>query len=74
MVLTSNDLKLLTRITKIGKGNISMKEVASSLGISYGYMMRRLETIAKNNGYHTTRGFLIDYAVEQAIREKEEGR
>ena len=62
MILTDPDKRILDAICNIGRSNVSMKEIASSLGISYSYLMRRKTEIAHNNGYYTTIGMLIDYA------------
>lgn len=62
MILTDNDRAILDAICDIGRDNISMKEIADRLGISYSYLMHRKTEIARNNGYATTQGMLIDYA------------
>ena len=70
MHLTRRDKAILDSICRIGKGNVSMKEIAETLGISYSYMMRRKAEIARNNGYATPLGLLIDYAKEQTQKER----
>lgn len=62
MILTDNDRAILDAICDIRRDNISMKEIADRLGISYSYLMHRKTEIARNNGYATTQGMLIDYA------------
>ena len=64
MKLTMRDISILNEIAMIGRSNTSMKEVASSLGISYGYLMRRKAVMARNNGYATFQGLLVDYVKE----------
>ena len=66
MVLSEADKKILNAICGIGRDNISMKEIADRLGITYSYMMRRKSQIAHNNGYATTLGMMIDFVKEKA--------
>ena len=58
---------ILDTICRIGRKNLSMKEIADSLGISYSYLMRRKVEIAHNNGYQTFIGFLCEYVRENKI-------
>ena len=62
MWLTERDKKILDSIISIGRRNTSMKEIADSLGISYSYLMKRRSAMARNNGYATSLGLMIDYA------------
>lgn len=71
MILTDNDRVILDAICDIGKKNTSMKEIADRLGISYSYLMHRKIEIARNNGYATTQGMLIDYARNRPQRFRE---
>lgn len=49
-----------------------MKEVADMLGISYSYLMKRRTAMAKNNGYATPMGLIIDYAREKERKKMKE--
>lgn len=51
-------------IVSIGKDNISMKQIADRLGITYNHLMKKREEIAWKNGYATQLGCIIDYAME----------
>lgn len=66
MNVTCREKEMMDAIVSIGKRNLSMKEIANSLGVSYGYFMRKREEIAWKNGYATQLGCIIDYAVERA--------
>lgn len=68
MKLTMRDISILDEIATIGRANTSMKEVAHGLGISYGYLMRRKAVMARNNGYATFQGLLVDYVKEVSGR------
>ena len=72
MVLTKRDESILDALCNIGRGNISTKEIADGLGISYSYLMRRKAEIAHNNGYATSLGLIIDYARERERKRLQE--
>lgn len=69
MDLSERERELIEAIASIGKKNISMKEIASSLGISYKHFINQRMYIAHKNGYHSFAGFLCDYVREQEIGE-----
>ena len=62
MKLTKRDREIMDAIVSIGKGNVSMKEIADSLGITYDHLMHVRREIANKNGYATFLGFVCDYS------------
>lgn len=62
MKLTKRDREIMDAIVSIGKENVSMKEVADRLGITYDHLMHVRIEIARKNGYCTFIGFMCDYS------------
>ena len=52
---------MIEAVANIGKQDISMKQIADDLGMSYDYFAHKRMQIARKNGYHTFIGFLCDY-------------
>lgn len=67
MKLTKREKEIMDAIISVGKDNVSMKEIADKLGISYNHMMKVKYFIMVKNQYSTPLGLIIDYAKEAAI-------
>ena len=57
---------MIEAVANIGKQDISMKQIADDLGMSYDYFAHKRMQIARKNGYHTFIGFLCDYVRNQS--------
>lgn len=69
MNITDREKEMLDAIASIGKQNLSMKDIADSLGISTEYLINKRGLIAKKNGYYSFIGFICDYVREQERNE-----
>ena len=69
MELTDREKAFMDALSSIGKRNISLEEIADSLGISYKYLRRRRCDIPRKYGYFTFEGFLCDYVAEKTREE-----
>lgn len=70
MNLTDREIQIMEAISSIGKGNLSMKELADKLCISYDYLLHKKCEMVQKNGYLTFTGFLCDYVREKAMEDK----
>ena len=68
MVLTKREKEIMDAIVSIGKENVSMKEIASRLGITYNHLMKVKYLIMLKNHYATPIGLIVDYAKESALK------
>ena len=66
MILTDREKRIMEEISAIGRANISMKQIADRLGVSYDYLLHKRCEILRKNGYLTFTGFLCDYVRETA--------
>ena len=66
MRLTKREKEIMDAIVSVGKENVSMKEIASRLGITYNHMMKVKYLIMLKNNYATPLGLIVDYARESA--------
>ena len=69
MHLTDREEEIMEELSTIGRRNLSLKQIADSLGISFDYLCHKKVSMARKNGYFTFTGFLCDY-----VREKESRR
>lgn len=65
MDLTEKDREILEEIMGIGKKNISMKQVASNVGISYDQLRHRKSDMVNRNGFGTFLGFYHAFIIEE---------
>lgn len=65
MLLSEREREIMEAMSSIGKRNISMKEIASSLGITYNHLMKKRAIMQAKNGYSTFIGFVCDYVKEE---------
>lgn len=65
MILTDREKEIIDKVVSIGKTNVSMKQVADSLGISLDYLNHKKCEIVRKNGYFTFIGFICDYLREK---------
>lgn len=70
MRLTKREKEIMDAIVSVGKENVSMKEIASRLGITYNHMMKVKYLIMLKNNYATPLGLIVDYARESAFNDK----
>lgn len=61
IILTRREIEIMDKIASIGRTNISMKQIADSLGLKYWYLMRKRSEMMKRNGYGTFLGFICDF-------------
>ena len=61
ITLTRREVEIMDKITSIGRTNISMKQIADSLGLKYWYLMKKRSEMMKRNGYWTFLGFVCDF-------------
>lgn len=69
MDLTEKDREILKAIMGIGKSNISMKQIASNVGISYDQLRHRKSEMVSRNGFGTFLGFYHAFITEETEKE-----
>ena len=69
MNITKREKEIIDAIASIGKSNLSMKDIAHSLGISTDYLINKRGEIARKNGYFSFIGFICDYVRENELSE-----
>lgn len=65
MNLTEKDRKMLYAIMAIGKRNVSMKQIASDIGMSYDQFRHRKCDMVARNGFGTFIGFYQAFIIEE---------